>query len=149
MDGFYQPQSKLMYCIKHQIQINSEAKNVYVALTSIEGLSEWWTHLTSGSSEIDGIIEFKFDPPYGMKMKVISLRTDAYVKWECIQGEPDWIGTIITFDLEQTRGKTTLRFKHDKWPTQEDFYAHCNLSWAKYLLSLRSYIETGKGQPFQ
>jgi uncharacterized protein YndB with AHSA1/START domain len=137
-----------MYCIKHLIHINVESENVYNALTTIDGLSNWWTNLTSGLSKLNGIIEFRFNEPYFMRMKVIELEKNKKVLWQCIEAEKDWIGTLISFELESQGNKTILRFKHDAWPTHSDFFAHCNLSWAKYLISLRDYLQTGKGRPF-
>ncbi len=80
-------------------------------------------------------------------MKAIKLEKDKLVQWQCIKADEDWIGTIISIKLDSGSDKTLLRFTHDKWPTHGDFFAHCNLSWAKYLLSLRLLLETGKGQP--
>ena len=83
-------------------------------------------------------------------MRVMHLDTNNSVHWECTLADEDWIGTTVSFELETVdNNMTQLRFKHDKWPTHGDFFAHCNLSWAKYLLSLREYIETGVGKPFK
>lgn len=49
-----------MYCIKHLFHINASKEEVYKALTTIEGLSQWWTNQTSGNPALDGIIEFRF-----------------------------------------------------------------------------------------
>lgn len=138
-----------MHCIKHLIHINAKPETIYKALSTIDGLSSWWTSLTSGESKINEIIEFRFDEPYYMRMKVLELLENRKVLWECIEAEEDWIGTLISFDIEGDGNNSILRFKHDKWPTHDDFFSHCNLSWAKYLISLRLYIESGKGAPFR
>jgi uncharacterized protein YndB with AHSA1/START domain len=137
-----------MYCIKLQLHIDATQKQVYKQLVSIDGLRKWWTDQTTGNTELNGIIDFRFRERYHIQMKVIELIPDKLVKWQCLHADDDWIGTIVSFDLDTENGKTLLRFTHDKWPTHGDFFAHCNLSWAKYLLSLRLLLETGKGQPF-
>ena len=137
-----------MYSIRHLLHIDAPEDRVYEALTTISGLAGWWTVQTTGNADPGGIIDFRFGNRYHMQMEVLECVKDKKVLWKCIQAEPDWIGTTISFELDRHEGKTQLRFKHDKWPTHGDFFAHCNLSWARYLLSLRSLIETGKGQPF-
>jgi len=138
-----------MFCIKLQLLIDGSKKEVFTKLTSIEGLREWWTIQTTGNTKLDGTIDFRFGERYHIQMKVIKIVQNKLVQWRCTQADEDWIGTIVSFDLDTENDKTILRFTHDKWPTHGDFFAHCNLSWAKYLLSLRQLLETGKGQPFQ
>lgn len=138
-----------MFCIKLQLLIDGSKKEVFTKLTSIEGLREWWTIQTTGNTKLDGTIDFRFGERYHIQMKVIKIVQNKLVQWRCTQAEEDWIGTIVSFYLDTENDKTILRFTHDKWPTHGDFFAHCNLSWAKYLLSLRQLLETGKGQPFQ
>ncbi len=122
---------------------------MYRALSTVEGLAQWWTVQTTGTSQLNDLIDFRFGERYFLQMKVIELQKDNLVKWECIHAEKDWIGTIISFEIESTEDLIRLRFSQDKWPTHSDFFAHCNLSWAKYLLSLKLFLENGKGSPFR
>ncbi len=136
-----------MFCIKLQLFIDATKEDVFNKLTSIEGLRHWWTMQTTGNAELNGIIDFRFGDQYHIQMKVLKIVQNELVQWQCTKADEDWIGTIVTFDLDTENGKSLLRFTHDKWPTHGDFFAHCNLSWAKYMLSLRLLLETGKGQP--
>ncbi|MBT8287472.1 MAG: hypothetical protein HKN00_12235 [Flavobacteriaceae bacterium] len=81
-------------------------------------------------------------------MKVVETVNNPKIQWLCVQAEPDWIGTILTFEISPTEDKTLLRFNHDKWPTHGDFFARWNFSWAKYFVSLRDYVDRGLGQPY-
>jgi hypothetical protein len=38
-------------------------------------------------------------------------------------------------------------FGHRKWREEVEFMAHCSPKWATFLVSLRDFVETGKGQP--
>ena len=138
-----------MYCIKLQLLIEATKEEIFKKLTSIDGLRQWWTDQTTGNAQVDGIIDFRFGERYHIQLKVIEIVSDRMVKWQCTHADEDWIGTIVTFSLDTENDKTILKFTHDKWPTHGDFFAHCNLSWAKYLLSLRQLMEKGKGQPFK
>jgi len=138
-----------MYSIKHLFHIQASQEKVYKNLSTIAGLKGWWTHHTTGLTQLNGEIKFEFPPHFMNKMKVIELKENELVKWKCLEGEDDWIGTEIIFLLSQNDDKTCLRFEHAKWPTNDDFYAHCTFSWGRYLESLRCLCETGNGNPFK
>jgi len=38
-------------------------------------------------------------------------------------------------------------FAHRNWREEVEFMAHCSTKWATFLLSLRDFAESGKGQP--
>jgi hypothetical protein len=53
----------------------------------------------------------------------------------------------VTFSLTQDGDTTLIIFGHRNWREAIDFMAHCSMKWATFLLSLRQYVETGKGKP--
>jgi uncharacterized protein YndB with AHSA1/START domain len=134
--------------IKHLLHINAPRQKVYDALTTINGLSHWWTTQTSGDTKPGGIIEFRFGEQFLNKMKVLELKPNELIKWECVGGPPDWIGNIISFRLDDNDGKTRLRFEHADWKESNDFYAACSFSWGRYMESIRQLCQTGKGEAF-
>ena len=141
-----------MVDIIHRIGIRSSASQVYKALATIEGLSNWWTEETSGDEQVGGRIEFVFRTESGdikgkMVMEVLELNSDKNVRWRCVDGPPEWVGTDLTFDLSQQDGQTIIMFGHRAWREAVEFTAHCSMKWAVFLLSLRAYVETGKGKP--
>ena len=58
------------------------------------------------------------------------------------------MGTEITFQLEPGDGQVFVRFTHARWQVSGDFLAHCTTKWGSFLLSLKNYIETGRGEPY-
>ncbi len=138
--------------ITHRIGIKSPLSSVYKALTSIDGLSQWWTEETAGDPAVGGKITFTFTSPAGdlvgqMVMEVIESAAPHTVKWICLDGPPDWIGTKFTFDLSEQEGQTILIFGHRDWAEVTESMAHCSMKWAVFLLSLKDYVLTGKGEP--
>jgi uncharacterized protein YndB with AHSA1/START domain len=133
--------------ILHKISINAPSDRVYLALTSIPGLASWWTSTTSGESMPAKTIVFRFGE-HESHMRVQTLEPGKRVVWECTRSAPDWVGTELTFDLSEESGRTIVRFGHRKWKEANDFLAHCSMKWATFLLSLREFVETGKGRPF-
>jgi len=81
-------------------------------------------------------------------MKVITLKKNEWVLWECMAGPEDWIGTRLTFQLSENAGKTVLRFEHAGWKNANDFFAGCTFTWGRYMESLRQLCQTGKGEAF-
>lgn len=141
-----------MVDIIHRIGIKSLSAEVYKALTSLEGLANWWTEDVQGDDSIGGHIEFVFRTKSGellgkMVMEVQVLNSDKEVRWRCIEGPAEWVGTDITFDLSEQENQTILLFGHRSWREAVEFTSHCSMKWATFLLSLREYVETGRGKP--
>ena len=62
-------------------------------------------------------------------------------------GPPEWIGSKIRFDLKQEDDFTVILFKHEGWKEPVEFMHHCSTKWSVFLMSLKSLVETGQGQP--
>jgi uncharacterized protein YndB with AHSA1/START domain len=134
--------------INHRVGIKATAQQVYQALTSDTGLSCWWTEDTSGAGVAGSIIQFRFDGG-GPDFAVIELIPDELVRWQHSGCVPEaWMGTEIRFQIQPEDEQTFVRFTHANWQQTSDFMAHCSTKWAVFLLSLKQYLETGRGQPF-
>jgi uncharacterized protein YndB with AHSA1/START domain len=134
--------------ILHKVGIKSSSiDNVYKALTTVEGLSRWWTCDTQGDSKVGGELQFRFGDG-GFDMKVLELESGRRVLWQVVEGPEEWLGTKISFDLHQNGDWTVILFKHHGWKAPVEFMHHCSTKWAVFLLSLKSLLETGKGAPW-
>ena len=60
----------------------------------------------------------------------------------------DWNGTKIIFKLNKTENGIELTFSHVDWKSETECYKKCTGGWQFYLNSLKSYLETGQGQPY-
>jgi uncharacterized protein YndB with AHSA1/START domain len=136
-----------MVDILHKVGIQSSSQNdAYKALTTVDGLSAWWTNDTQGESKVGGVIKFRFGAG-GFDMKVLELQPGKHVRWQVIDGPKEWIDTTISFDLRQEGIWTLILFKHQGWQEPVEFMYHCSTKWGVFLLSLKSLLETGKGGP--
>jgi len=70
------------------------------------------------------------------------------VVWKCSEKEGEWKDTLITFDLEQIDDQVFINFSHTNWAQQSSLCSHCSTKWAVFMLSLKGYLEKGKGQAF-
>ena len=140
-----------MVDILHRVGVNSTSPDaVYTALTTIDGLSGWWTTDTSGKDggEVGDRVTFRFPWAGGFfDMDVIDLDPGKRVQWQVADGPAEWIGTTVSFDLRQEGEHTIVLFKHQGWSEPVEFMHHCSTKWATYLLSLKALVETGTGSP--
>ena len=142
-----------MLDIVHRVGIKAPVSQVYAALSTIDGLANWWTTATTGSSAKPGDeITFRFftetgDEIGGFDMDVLELVPDERVRWRVKSGPAEWVGTDIEFALSRQDEHTIVMFGHRGWREEVEFTAHCSTKWATFLLSLRDLVETGRGQP--
>jgi uncharacterized protein YndB with AHSA1/START domain len=132
--------------ILHRVGIKSSMDDAYKALTTLEGLSGWWTNNTRGESRVDGVLQFRFGAG-GFDMKVLELHPATRVLWQVVDGPEEWIGTKVSWELKQQDGYTIILLKHQGWKEPVEFMHHCSTKWAVFLMSLKSLLETGKGAP--
>jgi len=142
-----------MVDIRHRVAIAAPAEKVYDAVATADGLSQWWTRDgVRGTSQVGSRLGFFFGTPQpAAVMQVTELTALAparRVGWRCVAGADDWVATTVTFDVREQDGTTVVLFGHDGWREQSEFMAHCSARWAYFLLSLKSYLETGTGTPF-
>jgi len=141
-----------MFDIVHRVGIKAPVATVYAALSTIDGVSAWWTEDTRGVSAPGGNIEFTFLTPAGEKVgsigvDVMALDPGKQVQWRVTSGPEEWIGTDLKFRLRQDGDYAIVMFSHENWREAVEFTAHCSTKWATFLLSLKDLVETGKGRP--
>lgn len=137
-----------MVDIVHRIGVKDSSQDkVYDALTTLEGLSGWWTGDTTGSVEPGGVIAFRFGSRGGFDMRVDELEPGARVLWEVVDGPEEWIGTTVRWEIRQDGEWTIVLFAHQGWAEPVEFMHHCSTKWATFLMSLKSLLETGVGAP--
>jgi uncharacterized protein YndB with AHSA1/START domain len=140
-----------MFDILHRIGIKAPMAKVYEAIATPKGVSGWWTTDATGDSKIGGTVVTRFYADGkllgGFDLTILESRPDSRVVWEVAEGPPEWVGTKIRFDMKEEDGFTVILFKHEGWKEPAEFMYHCSSKWAVFLLSLKSLVETGMGQP--
>jgi hypothetical protein len=144
-------QGKIMADILHRVGIKASPDDVYLALTTREGLAAWWTNDTHGDSNVGGMLRFRFSAGGsdigGFEMKVLELHPARRVLWQVVGGPQEWIGTRISYDLKAEGDYSIVLFRHQDWKEPVEFMHHCSTKWGIFLMSLKSLLETGKGAP--
>ena len=136
-----------MVDILHRVGVEGTSPDeVYDALTTVEGLAGWWTEQTRGSTDVGGVLEFRF-PSGGFDMEVLERTPAEKVTWRVVDGPEEWIGTTIHWDVLRDGDYTVVLFAHRGWREPVEFMHHCSTKWGSFLMSLKSMLEDREGKP--
>jgi uncharacterized protein YndB with AHSA1/START domain len=135
--------------IAHLIKIRATPERVYQAIATADGIRNWWTRDVSLDDEVGSMGEFGFyGHRFAIKVRVAELVPSAHISWSNVSStRGSFDGTTIVFDLKPDGNDTTLLFAHRGFKNADDEYASATTRWGYYLLSLKRYLETGKGSP--
>jgi len=127
--------------ILHRVGVAAEPERIYEALTTVEGVRNWWSEDTQGDASQGAAFQFR-----GNRFDVTHA-DPSLVTWRYTGPAEDWVGTEISFRLEWRDTQTIVLFKHSDWREPVEFMHHCSTKWATFLLSLKDYVEQGQGRP--
>lgn len=136
------------YEIKEAIDIDAGPGDVYDALMDADAIRSWWTNDVTPEPDEEADLELAF---YRRAIVLRLVVEDAYEKgrvdWRCIEGPAEYRDCTIVFRLEPADEHTRLEVTHAGARGSEEFTRHGRESWRNVLSSLKSYVETGEGQP--
>jgi uncharacterized protein YndB with AHSA1/START domain len=135
-----------MEAIRHYLIIKTTPEKVFNAISTQEGLESWWAKQTVARPEVGFTNTFILEK-LSNEFKVTQLINNRKAEWLCVNSIDEWIGTTVSFDLEEENGNTILRFAHSGWREINDMFAKCNYGWGRFMSSLKLYCETGNGTP--
>src|SRR5262249_54766758 len=102
-------------------------------INRISRVPDWWTGGFTGKSQKPGDT---FQP-------------NELVRWQATdKGLPEWAYTTVEFKIIPERKRTYLHFRHANWDDKAAMFPHCSIGWAIFLISLKEFVETGKGRPY-
>ena len=130
------------------LRIDALVERVYAALTQPTGLASWWTKDTRATPTLRSVAQFGFNNRQTIfKMHIDALEPNKLVRWRCLGDHPEWTDTEVIFELTPDAHGMILRFSHLKWKSTDGILARCSYDWARYLTSLKSYVETAIAMP--
>ena len=122
---------------------------VYEAVSSVEGLNEWWTRAAAGTPAPVAPYELDFGPGCVWRAVVTKAEPARAFELRIVEADADWTDTIVGFELEGTEQGTRVRFRHVGWREANRHYrtsCHC---WALYQRVLRRHLEHGETVPYE
>jgi len=130
------------------IRVKAAPEAVFDAVTSLAGITGWWTRAT-GSAGVGGQVELWFDPPEPCVVRVDEATRPTLVQWtvtSCFLDE--WVGTRPTFAITPIDDdECELEFVHHGLTPALDCIEMCTRGWDFFIPSLRAYAEVGGGNP--
>ncbi|HTT97208.1 MAG TPA: SRPBCC domain-containing protein [Rhizomicrobium sp.] len=132
--------------ILHKLRIDAPPERVFEAISTAEGIRQWWTRDAQMDTRVGGEGAFCFyNRRFRPAVTITALTPPAHMAWHVAEGA--WPGRSIAFDLTPDRGGTILKFAHRGYPEANDLLASANTRWGFYLVSLKCYMERGTGSP--
>jgi uncharacterized protein YndB with AHSA1/START domain len=139
-----------MSSIKDEVRIKADAGKAYEALTSQAGYRGWWNAVAEvpGSVGAEARLRFVKDGnPVNMRFRIDETKANEQVRWTCVGHDfPDWVGTTLAWTLKGDASSVLVSLEHGGW--KGDPPEPVAQGWRHFLGSLKSYLETGTGQPW-
>ena len=136
--------------LMHSVTIDADAKKIYRALSTGEGLASFWTRDSQAEPRVGSTARFGFGGPV-IEFEVARLDEGKLVRWTNPGGFPEWKGTSVTWEIVPAKeGGQEVRFNHDGWPAavKPEDLASVNYTWGRVVGRLKKYVEEGKPVPF-
>ena len=135
-----------MHDVMHLIRIHAPSDGIYEAITQADGIRQWWTRDAVIEPKVGATGEFGFNEKrFVAKVTVEELSPTTRVRWKVANSA--WPGNDIEFNLKADGSDTTLLFAHRGFPRADEGFASATTRWGFYLLSLKRYLQTGRGTP--
>jgi Activator of Hsp90 ATPase homolog 1-like protein len=118
--------------IMHLLNIRAAPERAYQAITTAEGVGNWWTRDTVLEPKIGGMGEFGFyEGRVLTRVRVDELAPPVRVRWTVLSSSAPggWQDTVITFDLRAAGDPhakdagTVLSFAHRGFKQPDEGYA--------------------------
>ncbi|WP_424494001.1 SRPBCC family protein [Salinimicrobium sp. GXAS 041] len=132
--------------IYHQVLIDASNEEIYAAVTTCPGLSQWFIKNCDAKPEVGYVNSFRRPNGVTNLMKVTELNKNEFVQWNCQNEADGWSGTTLSFEISRKGELGCLDFRHNDYKDTNQFYAICNYQWARHLTMLKNFCESGKNQ---
>ena len=125
---------------------DTEPRAAYEAVATTQGVNGWWSNHTHGPDGVGSTMQVGLpDAPMTFDFEVTEDAPQSRVRWRCLAGPPEWLGTDISFDVQtDDHGQTSVLFSHDGWKTTQESFPFIAYSWAQILPRLKQHAE-GRG----
>jgi len=133
--------------------VDQTPEQAFAAINNVRG---WWSEdIKGGTEKVGDIFNYRFRDIHRCTVKIKASVPGERVVWHILNNyfnftadTTEWKGTDVIFEIARKGGKTEVRVTHDGLVPEYECYDVCSAGWTTYINgSLRSLIETGKGQP--
>ncbi len=137
--------------IVQKINIGASPEKVYEAVASGDGVRNWWCTRSDVATTVGAEHSMKFNhegQEMGMAFRTDALDFAGRVAWTCVANDnPMWIGSTIEWAISPSGDGSTLTLTHAGIAGDGEAPESIAMGWQYFNGSLKSYCETGTGQP--
>lgn len=118
--------------IKLAQEIKAAPSVVFPYLVNQELLAKWLTPAVIAFPKKGTFAAFAFGNNVNFKVEITEMLENKALTWKCIDGNVDWVGSEISFVLNEKNGSTTIvefsqkiqenSITTDKWKNNWQFY---------------------------
>ena len=131
--------------IAFMVRIAADLPEVYEKVSTAKGIASWFTEASFKVNQQFGSVRLcLWDDVYFV---VTESTSPTKISWYCGTAGHPWYATDIGFEFRTVENQTAVVFDHSGWPEVSEHFRDCALSWAYFLESLKSLVETGQGTP--
>lgn len=130
--------------ILQDFPIRATPDRVFAAVSTPEGLNQWWTETCEGRVQLGEEYALGFGAEYQWSAVVTRCELNTCFELAMKKSDADWDTTRVAFTLAPVDGGTQVQFAHVGWPSANDHYRISSHCWALYLRLLRRYVENGE-----
>lgn len=135
--------------ILHDFVIRRPPDVVFKGIAEPSGLDQWWTRRSRGRPAVGEEYELWFGPDYDWRAVVIEVIPDRRLVWRIATAMPDWVGTVVGFELAASPQGTDVQFRHEGWAESSSHFRTSSYCWAMYLRILVRHLEHGEVVPYE
>jgi hypothetical protein len=120
------------------------------ALTTESDYRGWWSKNCTVPEKVGGEATLKFNKSgtiVTMRFRIDAIDSSGSVRWTCTAHDmPAWIGTSLNWTVVPAEKGVGVRLDHAGW--QDSPPEQVVQGWDHFLKSMKSYLETGRGEPW-
>ncbi len=135
--------------IYHDFRIFAPPERVFEAISSPQGLDNWWTKRAEGAPVAGTTYALGFGSGYDWQATVRTCIAHAEIEWELTRADPDWLRTRVGLRLVGKEDATQVHFHHTGWAETNAHYRISSFCWAMYLRLLKRYVEHDEVVPYE
>lgn len=138
-----------------ELLVSVRPELVFNAIT--KEIDKWWTTSSNEASQVGDKLTVRFGETTYKVMNVTKSIKNQSISWEVTEANIDhedfsktdeWVGTTINWKIEQSSNGSKVVFLHEGLVPTFECYNACQGGWNYFLESLKDFLNTGKGKPY-
>ncbi|HSD13948.1 MAG TPA: SRPBCC domain-containing protein [Flavobacterium sp.] len=139
-----------MQTIYHDFVIDVPREMVFKAISTPEGLNNWWTFRCKGTPGLNEKYNLYFAEEYDWFATVSKFEENEVIEFSMTDAMDEWLPTQFGFILKkENTDHTYIQFYHKNWKEVSQEFRIASYCWANLLRQLKQYLEKGIITPFE